>query len=105
MSDEAATWWRAVVQLERVVDALTAVAVRREHSEWEPNSDAAESVAGSLHEMADMIRAGRASDGGDRMSSSAMPELEGISTDIDALRNEVSGLALDRRGTVEQARS
>jgi hypothetical protein len=57
-SRQAAAWWPALVALEEVVDAVTAVAVAIRHGEPEPDPGAVHQLTAALDAMADAVKAG-----------------------------------------------
>ncbi|HEY2077428.1 MAG TPA: FUSC family protein [Streptosporangiaceae bacterium] len=56
-SRQAAAWWPALVALEKVVDAVTAVAVAIRHGEPEPDPGAVHQLTAALDAMADAVKA------------------------------------------------
>jgi len=58
-SRQAAAWWPALVALEEVIDAVTAVAVAIRHGEPRPDPGAVHRLTGALDAIADAVKAGR----------------------------------------------
>jgi hypothetical protein len=59
VSRRAATWWPASISLEKVMDTLTATAVRSDADGSRPPAPESRQVADALRDMAQSIRAGR----------------------------------------------
>jgi uncharacterized membrane protein YccC len=57
-SRQATAWWPALVALEEVVDAVTAVAVTMRHGEPAPDPGAVHQLTTALDTMADAVKAG-----------------------------------------------
>ena len=58
ISRQAAAWWPALVALEEVVDAVTAVGVAIRHGEAAPESGAVHQLTAALDATADAVKAG-----------------------------------------------
>jgi len=58
VSRQAAAWWPALVALNEVIDAVTAVAVAVSHGTPAPDPDAARQLTASLDAIADAVKAG-----------------------------------------------